>query len=543
MKSDNSVFIYTTDGNAFHTCAAIEDYFSDLSKEQLLKEMKFINKVGQIEIYFDANDNVQFRKVNPYFDEGHSFSVLTDDEVEIPEFHEDLMIPGVKEFAIDVAHRMNNASLVFMAVATLLAMSASIGRKVLVRPKQHDNFSIVPTLWGMLIAPPSYKKTPLYSAALRPLDEMEKEAYITYEEELKEFKKQENEYKSQWKLYEKSEKSEKPKTIPKAPSMPVRKRYISNDATVESLSQILIDNPSGILITLDELSGFFATLGKSGREADRAFYLEAFSGKGSKSIDRVGSGSTYVPNVSASIAGTIQPDSLNKLITKTVSGSSGGDGLLQRFQLMVMLTEPTFKYVDKAPDFRAEKNYYNLIRTMSTADPIEFGAHFDEDKYEIYYRFSEDATAIYEMWMNDNYEKVAAENEINPALSSHLSKYDSLFVSIALIYFYADKVRGLTMETEISDTYVLRAWDWCTYLEGHARAVYDLGKMKKEEELQLRDKLIKKLIELKEKDKLPIAFGKLGGMVAKTNARLCRRLLSGKVVVEKKRIVDIKNSE
>src|SRR5260221_1404506 len=61
-------------------------------------------------------------------------------------------------------------------------------------------------------------------------------------------------------------------------SEPRENRFLVNDATVEKLGTILRDNPNGILLFRDELSGFFYSFDKPGYETARPFFLEAWSG-------------------------------------------------------------------------------------------------------------------------------------------------------------------------------------------------------------------------------------------------------------------------
>jgi putative DNA primase/helicase len=56
---------------------------------------------------------------------------------------------------------------------------------------------------------------------------------------------------------------------------PVELRYLVNDTTVEKLGEVLNQNPNGLLLFRDELSGFLHTMDRRGHENDRAFYCEA----------------------------------------------------------------------------------------------------------------------------------------------------------------------------------------------------------------------------------------------------------------------------
>jgi Protein of unknown function (DUF3987) len=98
------------------------------------------------------------------------------------------------------------------------------------------------------------------------------------------------------------------------PEEPVLRRYKTNDTTVEKLSELLLQNPQGILINRDELSGWLRNLDKQGREGDRAFYLEGWNGTGSFDVDRIGRGCLHIPALCLSILGTIQPGPLSSYV-------------------------------------------------------------------------------------------------------------------------------------------------------------------------------------------------------------------------------------
>lgn len=123
-----------------------------------------------------------------------------------------------------------------------------------------------------------------------------------------------------------------------------------NDATVEKLGKILNQNPHGVLLFRDELTGWFRTLDREGHENDRAFYLEAWNGTGSYTYDRIGRGTLYIPAACVSILGGIQPGPLEDYLKATLRGGAGDDGLLQCFQLSVYPDDSlSWKNVDRPP--------------------------------------------------------------------------------------------------------------------------------------------------------------------------------------------------
>ncbi len=66
-----------------------------------------------------------------------------------------------------------------------------------------------------------------------------------------------------------------------------------HDTTVEKLGELLNQNPRGLLLMRDELSGLLRTLDKPGREGDREFFLEGWNGTGSYTYDRISRGTTH----------------------------------------------------------------------------------------------------------------------------------------------------------------------------------------------------------------------------------------------------------
>ena len=98
------------------------------------------------------------------------------------------------------------------------------------------------------------------------------------------------------------------------------KRFVVNDPTVEKLGEILRDNPTGVMLYRDELSGWLATFDRSGRESDRGFYLEAANGTGYMTVDRLGRGTLPIPNMCLGVIGSIQPGPLADLLHCSARG-------------------------------------------------------------------------------------------------------------------------------------------------------------------------------------------------------------------------------
>jgi hypothetical protein len=256
------------------------------------------------------------------------------------------------------------------------------------------------------------------------------------------------------------------------PEEPVLRRYKTEDATVEKISEILLENPRGILVHRDELSGWLRNLEKQGREGDRSFYLEAWNGTGSFDVDRIGRGSLHVPALCLSILGSIQPGPLSTYVYQATQGEKGDDGLLQRFQLLVWPDpSPSWRRVDRWPDTVAKNRAHEVFKRLDSLDPQDFGASGEDEEGILAVRFTEDVQEIFDKW-RDELEDRLRTAELPPALESHLAKYRSLMPSLALIFQVIEYVDGTGEGGAVERRAALQAAAWCEFLETHAKRLY-----------------------------------------------------------------------
>ncbi len=147
---------------------------------------------------------------------------------------------------------------------------------------------------------------------------------------------------------------------------PGQRRLLLTDSTFEKLHQILADNPSGVYVVRDELSGFLADMEKQGRESEKAFWLQAWNGNGGFTIDRIGRGTIYVPNVTASLFGNMVPAKLRHYLSLILAGGPSDDGFMQRLQVMIYPdTTPNWRYVDRLNNQSAAGRLERICRTLT----------------------------------------------------------------------------------------------------------------------------------------------------------------------------------
>ncbi|GAA5101825.1 YfjI family protein [Bartonella acomydis] len=383
----------------------------------------------------------------------------------------------LSRYIYDIADRQQ-APLDFIAVSALCGLAALIGNGVHIAPKQYDDWTIVPNLWGVLIGQPSTMKTPTMQAALAPITCLQKQ---WYKEWLKQKEGQEIE-----EILETLDKSEKKKQAHKAIkkgdletarallSAPPSKdnahddgsRFIVNDVTVEKLGELLKENPRGLLMVRDELSGFLTDMERKEYQTDRAFYLEAFNGDGQFTYDRIGRGTIFIPNATLSIIGGIQPSRILPFIRNALYGK-GNDGFLQRFQMLVWPDDTKdWQWVDRHPNQEAWKTYEGVFHSL-------YDKPLGSPEHPLVMRFSAEAQEIFREWMKKIF-KEAKENNLSESLSeslqSHLLKMPKTIASLALIFELTEGGRF-----EINKDALQTALRWEKYLLSHVKRLYAAG--------------------------------------------------------------------
>lgn len=249
-------------------------------------------------------------------------------------------------------------------------------------------------------------------------------------------------------------------------------RYIVNDSTVEKLGVILNENPRGVLLFRDELTGWLRMLDRDGHENDRAFYLEAWAGTSSYTYDRIGRGTLFIASACVSIFGGIQPGPLASYLRAAIhGGSSGDDGLMQRFQLAVYPDDPgSWNNVDRWPNAEAKNKAFALFEKLDIIDPAVIGASIVEGETIPFFHFAQNAQGLFDEWRTDLEQKIRSHDE-HPVIEAHLAKYRSLMPSLALLFHLLDIVNGKT-EGAVSEHTTKLAAGWCDFLEAHARRIY-----------------------------------------------------------------------
>lgn len=347
------------------------------------------------------------------------------------------LLPDIIErFAFDQGMDMG-ADISGVALSALVVCAAAIPDSIKLQVKRHNVGWHEPArLWVALVGSPSSKKSPMMTAAARPLRKIDAD--------------QARDYADQRATYDKLPKEEKLRA-----EAPKQVRSILQDTTIEAAQEVLKDSPDGLLCYQDELSGWFGAMDKysagRGSAKDRSFWLEAFNG-GTYSVHRVGRGSVFIENLSVSLIGGIQPEPIRQ-----IADDSLDDGLLQR--LLPIIVAPAVAGRDEAaPASTAE--YEQIVRSLHCLGNTPL-------------RFDEGAQR-YRQELEAKHLKLQSLECVHRKLAAHIGKYDGIFARLCVLWHCIENMVGFgDLQNTISEATARRVGGFLhCFLLPHALAFY-----------------------------------------------------------------------
>lgn len=344
----------------------------------------------------------------------------------------------------------------FVGLPMLSVLGSAIGNSRVLKLKR--GWEEGAAIFAAVIAEPGEKKTPALKVALDPAKKAQAGLKKSYEDEEDEHRRLLREYE-----VEKKEARDAREPAPPPPLPPTMERTLVEDTTVERLAGIQAENPRGVVVIRDELSGWARGMDQykqGGRGADRQFWLSAWSNS-YVSVDRKSQPHPLiVSRPFVSLFGAIQPSVLPEL------GEGREDGLLDRF-LFAYPDAELSGWTDDEISEEAEAAYVTLydklcelhLPTDELGDPVPVCVHFSRDAKE----------ALIDA-INTHRSEMYAPG-FPARLKGPWSKLEGYFARLILILATARVAESGTAErVEIRD--VLAAASLLNYFKGHAKRVY-----------------------------------------------------------------------
>ncbi len=241
-----------------------------------------------------------------------------------------------------------------VAVPLLAVCSGLIGNARVLELK--EGWSEPAVLWALIVAPSGDKKSPALDSVLRPLKRIESDLHEKYRRKMLAHRRKRRDFDRKLKAWIRTP----DKRQPREPREPKSERLSVDDASLPAVASLLRDNPRGLLLAQDELSGWIHVVSKNA-----SHWLE-MHGARSLTVDRKSHDEPviHVRNAALSVVGGIQPGVLDRIMNqKLVDG-----GFLARF--LVALAEPrTARWTETRLDRASESELQSLYLRLRALEP------------------------------------------------------------------------------------------------------------------------------------------------------------------------------
>lgn len=315
----------------------------------------------------------------------------------------------------------------YVALGFFGVAASIIGGKRWVRPYATGTWREPAILWLGIVGDPSFNKSPALDPMVSILRKIEAEGAEAQKERLAEFEADTERAKAErqtWQSQVKEAASAGHPTPPlpqaaRDPDPPRRRRPFIQDATPESVAEILGGNPQGTLLIRDELDGWLTSFDRY-NPGGRSFWKESFGGR-SFTIDRKSKPEPLTVHFNGvSIIGNIQPQNLAQTL---LSGAQVDDGLAARF-LWVWPSRPSFS----RPNSSA--NLAGLEAALRRLDGLEWGTGEFGDQVPVTLPLDPAAADAFEAFELANRDH---EDDSSGMLKSFIGKLRGIALRLSLI--------------------------------------------------------------------------------------------------------------
>jgi hypothetical protein len=364
----------------------------------------------------------------------------------------------------------------YVAVPALPLLGAAVGRSRAAAVKR--TYAEPPLLWCVLVAPPGRAKSPALQAAKGPLSSHTRKWRDQYREKLKSYEAACAAYESKFKEWKRNP-DDNP---PRKPDKPVLTQLVIDKFTVESLVRINGDNPRGLALAQDELSGLVTGLGqyKGGKGDDKQTMLSLWAGAEAE-VNRVkdkesGGMPLYIPHSFVGIAGMIQPDLLPLLRGDFGRANFINDGWADRFLLSFptppVLTGESWATVSEELERGYAGVFENLLAMEMVAEAEALGAIHHRPYYLTFTRQAKNAWQEFTNFIAEQSNKLDQFDNYIGVLSK-LKHYGLRLTT--LLHCLRVACGELAGTNEIDGESVRRAEVLVSYFESHGRRCLGLG--------------------------------------------------------------------
>lgn len=215
------------------------------------------------------------------------------------------------------------------------------------------------------------------------------------------------------------------------PIEPRRVRFMMQDVTNEAVHRILSENPRGLILMYDELSGWVKNFNRYNNGSESEFWMSVFNHKVAMSDRKSSQSGVFIRNPFLCVIGTIQP----KVLTDLAANNRNANGFMERILYVFPAdqSKPKWDRTRRLPSFDIAAAWREilsrLIGIIPTADSN--GEIIPEDV-----PFSSDALDRLYQWQNEQTDRCNADG--SDTLTSIASKLEIYAIRFSLLLALAD---------------------------------------------------------------------------------------------------------
>jgi len=344
-----------------------------------------------------------------------------------------------------------------VALPLLAAVAGAIGNTRAIEPR--PGWVEPAVLWAAVVAESGSGKTPAFRAAMQFADAEQKAAFDAHHVALADYDAAVMEHDAAYSDWKREKGRGGP--APDRPVKPVARRLTVADTTIEGLVPILADNPRGVLVAVDELAGLVASFDayKSGGRggADRPRWLSMHSA-GPLTVDRKGSGTTYVARAAVSVCGGVQPG----VLAKTMTTDNVDSGLMGRL-LLSMPPRRHRQWVEEPVGWQTIEGTKSLFASLYAMPMPADGPKVLD--------LTPDALTVFKVFWEEHEHEVFSSSG---ALRAMLAKVEAAVVRGALVIHVARQAAGETIPDRVDVESITRAIVLGRWFAREGRRVYQL---------------------------------------------------------------------
>lgn len=331
----------------------------------------------------------------------------------------------------------------YVGLPLLTAAGAAIGTTRRLQLKH--NYAAPPILWTVIVGESGTSKSPALRSVLEHVKGRERRLREEHAAERRDYDLAIETYEKERSAWRNDKKATT--DPPERPVEPASRRALVTETTVEALAVKLADNPRGLLLARDELSGWLNGLDRyanksGGGGSDEAFYLSCYNAESHAVDRRTGDRrEIYVAQAALWVCGSIQPT----ILARALGRERRESGLLARLLLVAPPPRPA-KWSEAEVSFFVRQSCHDVLDRLYELEPDADDEGRPESRLV---RLNTDAKRAYVAW-HDRHADEAVELSTDD-LKAAWSKLRETVARVALVFHEVRLAAGDAVEADYVD--------------------------------------------------------------------------------------------